>query len=550
MRIRIGRPKFLVSYTGNVDPFAYPETDYVVRDGTRSMTGELILVGDPLTALGAAPKQYVDGKLSGFTTTFVAKAGDTMTGRLTLSADPLNALHAATKSYVDVNAGGVSVADNPPGSPVNGKLWWESDTGTLWLSYNDGTSTQWVQAAGSSSPSGVSQSYVDSANAAQDTTIAGKADKTYVDSQDATLTTNANSRVLKAGDTMTGDLTITKATPSLILNKTTAVDAAIRGNYQGNARWSVSLASGNAETGSNSGSQFIVSRFADNGSWIDNPFVIDRASGSVWLAGDLTITKPVNPTLYLNKTDVGQFNLIRGQFNGSLRWTMQLGDNVAETGSDAGTNFSINRHNDAGAAGVAALTISRATGLVAVSNTFTSYNVRVNTASSSPAFERVRGVALSEVGQIKMYADGPCIEVGSSVLGNVVQFFNNASALVGSITTTASSTAYNTSSDARLKEDLKTFDAGNIIDSINVYDFKWKSTGERAYGVVAQEAAEVYDTPTFHDEKEDKWFIDYSKYVPVLLQELKALRVRVAELEGKAEAGTTPSLSQTAGEGR
>ena len=31
---------------------------------------------------------------------------------------------------------------------------------------------------------------------------------------------------------------------------------------------------------------------------------------------------------------------------------------------------------------------------------------------------------------------------------------------------------------------------------------------------------------------DDYWGIDYSKYVPVLLQELKALRARVAALEG------------------
>jgi len=42
----------------------------------------------------------------------------------------------------------------------------------------------------------------------------------------------------------------------------------------------------------------------------------------------------------------------------------------------------------------------------------------------------------------------------------------------------------------------------------------------------------VYPQATFHDMKDDRWYIDYSKYVPVLLQEMKALRARVAELEG------------------
>jgi hypothetical protein len=38
----------------------------------------------------------------------------------------------------------VTVSDTPPGSPVDGALWWESDTGNMYLRYNDTTSTQWV----------------------------------------------------------------------------------------------------------------------------------------------------------------------------------------------------------------------------------------------------------------------------------------------------------------------------------------------------------------------------------------------------------------------
>ena len=40
-----------------------------------------------------------------------------------------------------------------------------------------------------------------------------------------------------------------------------------------------------------------------------------------------------------------------------------------------------------------------------------------------------------------------------------------------------------------------------------------------------------------HTEADDWWGIDYSRYVPVLLQELKALRARVAALEGGGLGG-------------
>jgi hypothetical protein len=111
--------------------------------------------------------------------------------------------------------------------------------------------------------------------------------------------------------------------------------------------------------------------------------------------------------------------------------------------------------------------------------------------------------------------------------------FKRGATFVGTISTTNVATVYNTSSSAELKEDLQSFDAGRIIDATEVYDFKWKSTSQRSYGIVAQQAVEVYPQAITHDEETDWWGVDYSKYVPVLLQELKALRVRVAQLEGK-----------------
>jgi hypothetical protein len=115
---------------------------------------------------------------------------------------------------------------------------------------------------------------------------------------------------------------------------------------------------------------------------------------------------------------------------------------------------------------------------------------------------------------------------------NSVVFTRNSIG-VGTITTTNVATAYNTSSDVRLKEDLQSFDAGRIIDETEVYDFRWKETDERSYGIAAQQAVEVYAEPIFHDEEQDWWGVDYSKYVPVLLQELKALRARFADMEAQ-----------------
>ena len=84
----------------------------------------------------------------------VAKAGDTMTGPLVLPvAAPTSDPQAANKKYVDDKIASIptpsslTVSDTPPVGVPDGALWWESDSGLLYVRYNDGNTTQWVIAA-------------------------------------------------------------------------------------------------------------------------------------------------------------------------------------------------------------------------------------------------------------------------------------------------------------------------------------------------------------------------------------------------------------------
>jgi hypothetical protein len=134
-----------------------------------TMTGGLTLPNDPSTPLGAATKQYVDahavadapsdgnlyGRLSGAWQAAVPIAGGTMTGALVLSGDPSAASQAATKNYVDTHAtpGNAVVSATPPTLPIPGQLWWDTVSGQMFLSYTDVNSTQWVVA--NSQPTGI-----------------------------------------------------------------------------------------------------------------------------------------------------------------------------------------------------------------------------------------------------------------------------------------------------------------------------------------------------------------------------------------------------------
>jgi hypothetical protein len=59
----------------------------------------------------------------------------------------------------------ISISDTPPGSPTAGSMWWESDTGTLWIYYTDANTSQWVAAAGAGAMPGALVQHVYTENA-------------------------------------------------------------------------------------------------------------------------------------------------------------------------------------------------------------------------------------------------------------------------------------------------------------------------------------------------------------------------------------------------
>ena len=112
--------------------------------------------------------------------------------------------------------------------------------------------------------------------------------------------------------------------------------------------------------------------------------------------------------------------------------------------------------------------------------------------------------------------------------------FYNSNGRVGSISTSGSATAFNTSSDQRLKENIADADdAGSKIDAIQVRKFDWKVDGSHQdYGMVAQELLEVAPEAVSGDSESDEMMgVDYSKLVPMMLKEIQSLRARIAALE-------------------
>jgi hypothetical protein len=131
-------------------------------------------------------------------------------------------------------------------------------------------------------------------------------------------------------------------------------------------------------------------------------------------------------------------------------------------------------------------------------------------------------------------ASDTCLLLNRQSTDGLLQVFASRGVQVGSISVDVSSTAYNTSSDQRLKENITDAnDAGDKIDAIKVRQYDWKVNGSHQdYGMIAQELLEVAPEAVHQPEdSEEMMGVDYSKLVPMLIKEIQSLRNRVAQLE-------------------
>jgi hypothetical protein len=119
-----------------------------------------------------------------------------------------------------------------------------------------------------------------------------------------------------------------------------------------------------------------------------------------------------------------------------------------------------------------------------------------------------------------------------------MEFFTASMSSRGSITYNGTNTLYNASSDYRLKEDLKEYNALQIISKLKTYDFKWKESGSRDYGMMAHELQEVL--PNYVSGEKDSidengniryQGVDYSKVVPILVKAIQEQQATITSLQ-------------------
>tara|TARA_R100000278_G_scaffold29916_1_gene27509 strand:- start:18394 stop:21768 length:3375 start_codon:yes stop_codon:yes gene_type:complete len=122
--------------------------------------------------------------------------------------------------------------------------------------------------------------------------------------------------------------------------------------------------------------------------------------------------------------------------------------------------------------------------------------------------------------------------------GAVIGFLK-AGSTVGTISVTSSATAYNTSSDARLKDITGSSRGLDVINELNPVAYNWKEDGKADEGLIAQEVKEL--VPNAVSQTEDDYYqMDYSKLVTHLVkgmqeqqEQIESLKSEIAILKGE-----------------
>lgn len=171
-----------------------------------------------------------------------------------------------------------------------------------------------------------------------------------------------------AGATFTGGVVIdpSTGTAGLRLDANASQYGSVTYSRAGLDRWQV-LLDNSTESGSNVGGDYLLARYADNGSWIATAFAVNRANGTFTNYGNMVVDPASGDARLSVDSIVGQQAVVSLSRANVLRWSVGH-DGVTESGSNAGSDFFIARHADNGSWINNPITITRSTGTITLAN--------------------------------------------------------------------------------------------------------------------------------------------------------------------------------------
>ena len=356
------------------------------------------------------------------------------------------------------------------------------------------------------------------------------------------ITTNSTTDTLPIGNTAgTGTMTFGRSTAS----QTVAIGGGVTASGNTNTiNIGTAGAAGSTTAitlGSASGTSTITLTGTTNGAFNGTVGATTASTGAfttLSASGTTTIgTNAAAGRLIINGPSTASTGAtLTGQFAGTDKFIIGT-QNAIYGGTSA--NLIIRSISDnvlIGAAGTEMATFS-STGLAVTGTLSTTGNITLNGVG--------RGVLVNYTGPTGSAFTSTDDTSGSQF----IVFTSSSGTTIGSVSrvTTTSAVTFNTTSDARLKENFRDLtDSGRLIDSLKPRVFDWKNSdenGKNVVGFIAQEtnaADPIFahiGAVSIGDEDPDtitkQWQRSDSALIPILVAELKALRQRVAALESK-----------------
>ncbi len=146
----------------------------------------------------------------------------------------------------------------------------------------------------------------------------------------------------------------------------------------------------------------------------------------------------------------------------------------------------------------------------------------------------------SGYGQVLLVQGG---QVTNTYNSNLIAFENTASTVLGSISQNSSSSiVYNTTSDERLKENIKPTSFGlNDLMKIQIKDYTYKADNGKypQTGFIAQQLYTVFPNAVHiggDDPKTNPWMVDYGRITPLLVKSIQDQQQIIDEQNKKLDA--------------
>ena len=368
------------------------------------------------------------------------------------------------------------------------------------------------------------------------------------------------------GGTLSGNLSITRAgSATLALTAsgsgngavfsintgTGGASAFLHATKNGSPRWDMALIDGSTEGGANAGSNLTLTRYDDTGAFVGVPFSISRASGTATFTSVNSLS--TGATVVLD--GAGSHRAIVGATNGLARWRLVLGHNLAESGANTGSDFYLQRYDDTGAVIDNPLMINRASGAWTINTLASGQGGSSIWLNCAPGAGTTRSIAASTNGLLRWrlsLGNSPAETGANAGSDYYLQRYDDTGALIDTVMNSArangvmsfSKAIVNGPSDRRLKENIAPIEGAlDKVNALQGMSFNMLATpNKREIGLIAQDVEpvvpEIMQSFTTADDEGkttgEYLALDYPKLTALLIEAVKTLTARVADLEAKA----------------